>query len=442
MRIDSLKLQNFKRFREQTFELHPRFTLLVGENGAGKTSVLDALAVALGIWLVEVPESSLVNSRRNIMPSEILLAAQQNGDRIQFVEQRPVSVTANGQIAGEAVSWTRGISQTGTRTSNANAKKALAIIQKLYAAGQSGQPQRCPVIAYYGAGRAWLPSYERPEEKRIEKAGRWAALYRCLHERIRIPDLNAWFQREAIEAGNRGGQARPGYVAVQRAIMNCVPGCDRVYFDADQAEIVLSLDGKAQPFENLSAGQKMMLALVADIAIKAVTQNAHLLDGSKASTGALPAVLSETDGVVLIDELDVHLHPSWQRRIAADLQRTFAGIQFVCTSHSPQVIGELRPEQIRMLNADGMVSQPAVAYGADSNWILDHVLSQSSSVNTEVKALMEQAEQALLEDRLDEAQLAILQLRKSMPGDIGALVRLESSLASLRALAADSDSEG
>ncbi|HNI59419.1 MAG TPA: ATP-binding protein, partial [Pseudomonadota bacterium] len=67
MRIDSLKLQNFKRFREQTFELHPRFTLLVGENGAGKTSVLDALAVALGIWLVEVPESSLVNSRRNIM---------------------------------------------------------------------------------------------------------------------------------------------------------------------------------------------------------------------------------------------------------------------------------------------------------------------------------------------------------------------------------------
>src|SRR3954454_16167453 len=70
MRIDRLELLNFKKFASLDLELHPRFTLLIGENGAGKTSVLDALAVSLGVWLVEPPDSTLLNSRRGIYPSE------------------------------------------------------------------------------------------------------------------------------------------------------------------------------------------------------------------------------------------------------------------------------------------------------------------------------------------------------------------------------------
>ena len=127
----------------------------------------------------------------------------------------------------------------------------------------------------------------------------------------------------------------------------CVPGADRMWFDGDRSEIVLSIERQAQPFSNLSAGQRMMLALVADIAIKAVTQNNHLVPEHVPATanGALPDVLAQTPGVVLIDELDVHLHPRWQRRVATDLKSTFPRIQFVCTSHSPQVIGEVAPKK-------------------------------------------------------------------------------------------------
>ena len=71
MRIDRLRMWNFKRFADHTLELHPRFTLLVGDNGAGKTTILDALAVAAGIWLVKPPDSMLANSGRNILPKEI-----------------------------------------------------------------------------------------------------------------------------------------------------------------------------------------------------------------------------------------------------------------------------------------------------------------------------------------------------------------------------------
>ena len=231
------------------------------------------------------------------------------------------------------------------------------------------------MIAYYGAGRAWLPHRER-YKTRIASNGparRWAAFYDCLNERIRIADLNDWFHREAIAAVNRGGQFRPGFEVVRRAVMRCVPGADRMWFDGERSEIVLSIDGQAQPFSNLSAGQRMMLALVADIAIKAVTQNNYLVpeETPARSNGALPDVLAETPGVVLIDELDVHLHPRWQRRVASDLKTTFPKIQFVCTTHSPQVIGEVAPEEIRMLDDAALGRAPAQSYGLDSNAILE-----------------------------------------------------------------------
>jgi predicted ATP-binding protein involved in virulence len=154
-----------------------------------------------------------------------------------------------------------------------------------------------------------------------------------------------------------------------------VPDADDLWFDADLDQIVLSVGRIAQPFNNLSAGQAMMLALVGDLAIKAVTQNAYLLPPEELGPedAPLPRVLRQTPGVVLIDELDVHLHPKWQRRVATDLKETFPSVQFVCTSHSPQVIGEMKPEEIRSLD-DGVVTMPRHSFGMDSNSILEELM--------------------------------------------------------------------
>lgn len=116
MRIHTLEVQNFKKFVLQELELHPRFTLLVGDNGSGKTSVLDALAVSLGIWLVHPPDTLLRSSGRNILRKEIRLEPSPVGDRLQFREQLPVRVLARGQIGLEAaVSWTRQLGESGDR---------------------------------------------------------------------------------------------------------------------------------------------------------------------------------------------------------------------------------------------------------------------------------------------------------------------------------------
>ncbi|HET6386141.1 MAG TPA: AAA family ATPase, partial [Armatimonadota bacterium] len=385
MRIDTIMVRNFKKFDAGTCALHPQFTLLVGENGSGKTSILDALAVALGIWLVEPPDSTLVASGRNIMPAEIRLEPTRTGDRILFRERRPVIVSATGQIGDRSgVTWLRQIRERGRRTTNADAKDARAAIKDLFRRDTAGENVLCPVIAYYGAGRAWLPSNQRtPGAKPNGPARRWAAFYDCLNERIRLSDLQKWFRSELIAAAH-AGQMRPGFHIVRRAIIASVPDADDIWFDPDREQIVLSIKGQSQPFDNLSAGQRMMLALVADIAIKAVTQNTFLVpeSGHDATDGELLRVLRLTPGVILIDELDVHLHPRWQRRVASDLKRTFPALQFVCTSHSPQVIGEIEPDEIRLLDSFEVPNQ---SFGMDSNWILQALMGadeQDANVKT------------------------------------------------------------
>lgn len=356
MRIDRLEICNFKKFSDYVLNLHPQFTLLVGDNGTGKTSLLDALAIAAGVWLVNPPDTTLVNSKRNILTDEIRLEAVGSEDITQFIEHKPVQIKAFGQIGDQScICWLRQIKADGSKTSNQEAKEALTIIGDLYKRDQSGEKIWFPVIAYYGAGRAWLPSNASKAKSKLDKSisRRWNAFYDCFEERIRLVDLQNWFQREALASVKRQGRIRPSYEVVKFAILRCIPGSDNLWFDPDRSEIVVSIGNQPIPFSNLSAGQKMMVALIADIAIKVVTQNASFLpEKLNIDSNALPEILEKTSGLVLIDELDVHLHPKWQRQVVDDLKTTFPSIQFICTTHSPFIIQSISQGELRSLDIE------------------------------------------------------------------------------------------
>jgi predicted ATP-binding protein involved in virulence len=359
MRIDRLELTNFKKFSTYSIDLHPQFTLLVGGNGTGKTTILDALAIAAGVWLVNSPDTTLNNSRRNILPSEIRVQAIEesidNFSIIQLIERKPVQIKAIGSINDQPVEWLRQISINGSRTSNTGAKEALEIISTLFQQVSAGEKTWLPIVAYYGAGRAWLPSNQRDPKATLNSSPsrRWDAFYDCFAERIRIADLQNWFQKEAIASINYQGKMRPSFKVVKFAILRCIPNADDLWFDVERSEIVVSIQGNPQPFSNLSAGQKMMVGLIADIAIKIVTQNtAFLSENLDVNSANLPVVFQKTSGLVMIDEIDVHLHPKWQRQVVNDIKTTFPSIQFVCTTHSPFIIQSIEQGELRSLDVE------------------------------------------------------------------------------------------
>ncbi|HBL31136.1 MAG TPA: ATP-binding protein, partial [Acidobacteria bacterium] len=174
--------------------------------------------------------------------TEIRLIPSYEGDRTQFREARPVFVKATGQISGfqEDITWTRRPEGETETHHLSEISEALACILSIYRRDADGKAVLCPVLAYYGAGRAWLSSNQRmpPEAKSNGPARRWAAFHDCFNERIRFDELRKWFHRETAAAGNRGGRMRPGFLAVRQAVLGCVPEADGLWFDPDREQIV------------------------------------------------------------------------------------------------------------------------------------------------------------------------------------------------------------
>jgi predicted ATP-binding protein involved in virulence len=158
-----------------------------------------------------------------------------------------------------------------------------------------------------------------------------------------------------------------------------------------------------------------MLTLVGDLARRATTLNPHLED----------YVLEQTPGIVTIDELDLHLHPKWQRHVIRDLTKTFPSIQFVATTHSPQLIGEAQPNEVILLGQEES-SNPAQSFGMDSNWILNHVMG-ADELDHDIKKEKEEVATLIADQKLDAAQTKLNKLRSKI-GDHPDLVKYSARI--------------
>ena len=204
---------------------------------------------------------------------------------------------------------------------------------------------------------------------------------------------------------------------VRSAIRGAVEGASEIDYDGRRKDIVVRFaDGRMLEFAGMSDGQRTLIGMIADIA-----RRACILKGDELGSD----VLAQTTGLVLIDELDLHLHPKWQRRVIADLKRIFPKIQFFATTHSPQIIGEARPEEIVLLTPQGLQKpRPSQSFGMDSNWVLECVMEADGRdplVAKEIKALFDEIEAG----KFDEAHARIEKLRADI-GDMPDLVGAES----------------
>jgi predicted ATP-binding protein involved in virulence len=197
---------------------------------------------------------------------------------------------------------------------------------------------------------------------------------------------------------------------VSRALGIAVEGVSGLRYDLKQKSLLVDWRDQAAgavtsiSFENLSHGQRAVIGLVADIARRICLLNPVL--GKRAT--------AKTSGVVLIDELDMHLHPRWQRILTVGLKRAFPSLQFIVASHSPQVLGELHPEEIILLRP-GQTAHPQVSYGLSSSQILEEIMGADSR-SAEVERRLTMLFEALERNQIEQARNEIERLKADVPG--------------------------
>lgn len=404
MRIDELHVKGFRCFTDSTFQFNPQFNLIVGNNQAGKTSILEAVAVAAGAWLQGIRGLD----RRNLTQEDVQMRPKfkpDDGRFISFEEAETTSVAAKGVVLGQPLQWARDVKGRKGRTTSINAKKLISLAEESATNVRAGRSIVLPLISYYGTERLWLIPKDmqklKPNRKQ-EELSRLEGFNNSLDKRCNPIAFLRWMQQQEWIAFQEHAQ-QPMAMAVKKAVAGCLEGAEKLWFSAKEGTILVEFEGKrVRGFNTLSDGLRNMASMVGDIAIKAMRLNPHLDENA----------IVETPGVVLIDELDMHLHPRWQRRIVHDLKRTFPKVQFICTTHSPQIIGEVLPEELMMLEA-GEASSPENSIGMDSNRVLQELMGTATR-NEGVQNQMNEITDLIGNDEYSQAKEKIELLKETV----------------------------
>ena len=354
-RFQKLVLEQFRCFERLELALEPDLTLLFAENGGGKSALLHALAVGLTAFQPGTPRALKLDAQRD--PRKITL--DERGRR------EPAGVCTlqwTADIGGEpAVTWSTRVNPASSRKSS-DQRAVLAALERTRLPGV-----RWPLFAYYGVDRmgrgkaSTKPAPTRPD--------RWEGYASSLNPAQDDSALLTWLLEEILADAVRrqeGELERFLASAVMDTVAKATPRVARAWYDPRERSPVVRFDtGEVATWQELSDGFHIYLSLVADLARRAVILNEQ--DGGDAP--------SRLEGVVLIDELDLHLHPRWQRVVLDGLRKTFPKLQLVVTTHSPQVLSSALNRQVRLLVNGHIQERGVFVEGRDTNAILRELMN-------------------------------------------------------------------
>ena len=372
MKVKKLILKNFRRFSDFEITFDKQLTLLVARNGAGKTSVLDAVAISLGAFLTRLPKitgMTFKNADLQVFP---------NGNKAPYVR-----ITCES-FAGEI--WDRSEKRDNTKKTEKLIPKAKGLqqlndfVDEFIDAQNEEREFELPIFIHYGTGRGVFDVPQRTKGFGIDFT-RFGALSGALESRTNFKRFVAYFyaleDREAqLHKKHRSFDIElPELKAIRMAIHRLMPEFSNpraispagMMIDWKNSE---NSETKQLRIEQLSDGYRTTLAMVMDIAARMAEANPDMPDPL------------QTQGVVMIDEVDLHLHPAWQQTILSDLVRTFPQVQFIVSTHSPQIVSTVKPSQIRVIDWQGEEPTLMPIYfseGAQFQQVLMDVLGVKSS---------------------------------------------------------------
>jgi predicted ATP-binding protein involved in virulence len=350
MILEHLELRHFRGFEHLSVAVDRHLTVFIGNNGAGKTAVLDSIALLLVPVLSRLPIQ-----KRGKVPS----LAQSDIRLIEEDQAAPfVQVACVGRDKGSGqIAWDRiRLRDPSARTRReAPAKRRdtrdlYRHLDEITDAHNDKRPYRLPVFAFYGTNRAVDIPRNRLYTHAIPKYfRRLAGLENALETKSDFRRAIAWFeffeQRELrARRDEEISGSHPGLDAVRRAVQSMIPELRGPRIDANRHFVVDARDPSGKlirlHLDQLSDGYQVMLGVVMDFALRLALANPPETVGGD--------VLA-SEAILMIDEVDLHLHPAWQQRVIPDLRRTFPNTQIIVSTHSPQVLSTVRAESIRIL---------------------------------------------------------------------------------------------
>ena len=357
MKIDFLELTNFRNMQEVSISFeNKKFVAMIGDNGSGKTTILESITKAF------VPVLRVVNGEAfkscDLTDNDIRYGTSGTGVTVGITLDNEKYIWTNKRRISSQVAFDNAIEMREKKQND------LKKIKNKYA--DCVAQRKLPLVLYYGTDRIIREVPRRGHIKEFEVTD---ALRNCFDNINYFRDFYDWFKTEEdIEL--RGLRENPMYRnpkldCVREAIEKMIKGYKNLRIELSPSRMVLTnTEGMDLEIEQLSGGYKAVLSVVADIAKRLAIANPE-------SNNPL-----EEEAVILIDELDLHLHPRWQKTIVNDLKRTFINCQFIITTHSPFIVQALHADELFDINS----MEYADEQGNYNGWSIDEIQEEKMGV--------------------------------------------------------------
>lgn len=400
MFIRSLELKNFRGFHAARIDFDKQLTVLVGKNGAGKSSVLDALSILLDQYSSKIlgqkgtaRRLSENDTRQNSPETYIRLTVDDQDREVRWALRKQGNKQKLLRPSGSDLSglndYIRLIADRGT--------------------GQDGHFDVATLPIYYDQRRALA---EVPQRKRATAKHTAKDAFEESRGKngLDLRNFVYWFEEREVEELRRQRRDKnyldPQLENVRHSIQTATGLTDLSYRSVPPRGLLVNKQGVEVRVDQLSTGERLLLAMAGDLARRLAMRSVEdQIGGQKRA-------------VVLIDEIELHLHPEWQRRILPWLLKGFPQCQFIVSTHSPQVIGAIEAKHIRILEfeKDGNTFQTVLATkGRDTNYLLLSVFD-SDERSADTKKMLLKFERALRDNKLDLARQELVRLQEQIEG--------------------------
>ena len=408
MKVTKLNLKNFRDAQALSLKLNPKLNVFVGVNGSGKSTVLDAIAIMLSWPIKRIIRSGASGS--SIIENDIT-----NG-------KSSSSIQLSCEIDSKTIEWKlsknrKGHAASEDKSNLLDLKDYVTAIQNQIS--ETSEKVNIPLFVYYPVNRSVLdiPLRIRGQHNfdlltAYDNALTSGANFRTFFEWFRVrEDLENEKFREYQNVSIKPIDSQfpdPQLEAVRNALSKILPDFSNLTVRRSPLRMEVEKNGKRLIVNQLSGGELILIAMIGDLARRMAIANP---DSTKPLLGS---------GIVLIDEIDLHLHPRWQRIIVHKLLAIFPNCQFIISTHSPHVITHVQPESLFLLEQTDsgiVVRKPNESYGKNVDRVLEDLMGLETTRPNEVDSDLHSIFKTIDAGKLEEARSQITDLMQKIGAD-------------------------